>query len=274
MYDQRIVVVAAHPDDETIGLGGQLASMQDVFLVHVTDGAPRSRPDWKSYKEARRAELLAAAAIAGIPEDRCLEIGIPDQEAARRLVELSCHLSRLFAELQPSIVFTHPYEGGHPDHDACAFAVHYAEYPAELWEFASYHRSPLSAEIESGCFLSEAATRAGEPALQPASAWVQGKAGKNAGLPPGVAAPHVLKLTEEQRQQKQRMLDCFSTQRDTLGWFRVDDECIRRAPAYDFCEPAHAGRLFYESYDWGVSPSEWLRLARRADRMIAPCLSR
>src|SRR5262249_14674740 len=127
MFDRRIAVVAAHPDDETIGLGGQLASMQDVFLLHVTDGAPRWPGRWKVYKEARRAELLAAGAIAGIEGDRCLEIGIPDQEAARHLVELSCHLSRLFAELRPSVVFTHPYEGGHPDHDACAFAVHHSE---------------------------------------------------------------------------------------------------------------------------------------------------
>src|ERR1041385_7109347 len=135
MFDRRTVVVAAHPDDETIGLGGQLASMSEVFLVHVTDGAPRSRPDWKTYSATRRAELLAAAAIAGIPENRCIEIGLADQESARHLIELSCHLSRIFADVRPEVVFTHPYEGGHPDHDACAFAVAHAECDAERWEF-------------------------------------------------------------------------------------------------------------------------------------------
>jgi LmbE family N-acetylglucosaminyl deacetylase len=244
MFEKRIVIAAAHPDDETIGLGGQLASMHDVTLVHLTDGAPRSRPDWKDYARVRRVELLAAAAIAGIPEDRCIEIGVADQEASRHLVELSCQLSRVFEDLGPAMIFTHPYEGGHPDHDAAAFAVHHATHSAELWEFSSYHRRPLSAEIETGCFL--------------------GSQEKNV----------TLELSPRQRALKQRMLDCFVSQRDALHWFRIEDECIRRAPEYDFTQPAHVGRLFYESYDWGLNSSEWVRLARRADRMIGPCLSR
>src|SRR5579883_3048144 len=107
MFDRRIIVVAAHPDDETIGLGGQLSSMRDVTLVHVTDGAPRSRPDWKSYAQARRAELLAAANIAGVPEQRCIGIGIPHQEASTHLVEPTCALSPFLSELRPEILFTH-----------------------------------------------------------------------------------------------------------------------------------------------------------------------
>jgi N-acetylglucosamine malate deacetylase 2 len=260
MFDKRIIVVAAHPDDETIGLGGQLASMKDVFLIHVTDGAPRSRPDWRPHAAARRAELLAAAAIAGIPEERCLEVGLPDQESARNLIELSCHLSRTFAEIRPEIIFTHPYEGGHPDHDACAFAVQHAESSAELWEFASYHRSPLSADIETGCFLSDYARPGGHGSeAAPARAGVHTRR---------------LRLSPEQHEQKRRMLECFVTQRETLQWFRVEQECVRRAPAYDFTEPPHTGRLFYDSYGWGVNAAEWQRLARRAERTMPPCLSR
>jgi len=91
----RVAIVAAHPDDETIGAGAQLAEMREVTLIHVTDGAPRSRPDWREYARTRRAELLSALAIAAIPPERCLEIGLPDQQASMRLVELTCHLSRL-----------------------------------------------------------------------------------------------------------------------------------------------------------------------------------
>ena len=40
-------------------------------------------------------------------------------------------------------VITHPYEGGHPDHDACAFAaraaVRHSANKAKLMEFTSYH---------------------------------------------------------------------------------------------------------------------------------------
>lgn len=252
MFDRRIIVVAAHPDDETIGLGGQLSSMRDVTLVHVTDGAPRSRPDWKSYAQARRAELLAAANIAGVPEQRCIGIGIADQEASTHLVELTCALSRLFAELAPQIIFTHPYEGGHPDHDAAAFAVHRASTVAEIWEFCSYHRSPFSGDIEVGCFLHPGRNR----------------------YPRGAERVRKLHLGLRQRREKQRMLDCFGTQRETLRWFRVEHEQIRRAPEYDFTAPPHPGRLFYDAYNWGVTSAEWARLVRRADRLIGPCLTR
>src|SRR5262249_52218869 len=167
------------------------------------------------------------------------QIGIADQEASRHLVQLTCHLKGLFDQLSPQVILTHAYEGGHPDHDATAFAVHHAMFPAELLEFSSYHRHPLNASIETACFL-------GSPQIE-----VQR-----------------FVLNDAQRTFKRRMLDCFASQRETLKWFRIDEECIRRAPAYNFTNPAHRGRLFYESFDWGVNSLEWLRLARRADRII------
>ena len=243
MPDGPIVIVAAHPDDETIGIGGQLSSFRDVYLIHTTDGAPRCRPDWKAYAQTRRQELIEAMRIAGIPEDRCLEAGIPDQQASKHLIELTCHLSRVFERLRPSRIFTHPYEGGHPDHDATAFAVHHAA-TTEIWEFSSYHRNLQTAEIETACFL-----QSEKPA-------------------------QICTLSPLQIEQKQKMLACFSSQRDTLQWFSVDRECTRPAPEYDFTEPPHAEPLFYDSYDWGTTGAEWLRLARQAESRIGKCLIR
>ncbi len=238
----RIVVVAAHPDDETIGMGAQLAWCEDATLIHITDGAPRSRADWKTYAQTRRAELLRAASIAGIAPERCLAIGLPDQQASHHLVELACHLSRLFEQIDPEIIFTHAYEGGHPDHDATAFAVHHAAPRAGIFEFSSYHRAAVGTRIETGCFLGEPGTR--------------------------------LDLSESEKSRKRQMLDCFASQRETLNWFYVDHECFRRAPEYDFTRPPHDGRLFYEFFDWGCDSSEWLRLSRHATKVMGVCLSR
>ncbi len=233
-----MVIVAAHPDDETIGAGAQLGGIRDATVIHVTDGAPRSHADWQRYKETRRSELLEAMAIAGIAEDRCLELGIPDQEASHRLVEITDRLSELFAKLKPDVIVTHPYEGGHPDHDATAFAVHHAAAGREVWEFCSYHRASSGSGIETGCFL-------GWPEIQATCVVLDG----------------------EQRARKARMRRCFVSQAETLQWFRetaIERECFRRAPDYDFTVAPHSGRLFYEFFNWGMSGEEWRQLAAEA----------
>jgi LmbE family N-acetylglucosaminyl deacetylase len=242
----RVVVVAAHPDDETIGLGAQLRCLDDALLVHVTDGAPRDGHDAAAYgfatladyEAARRRELAAALTEGGADHLRTLCLGIVDQEAMHRLASLARHLRELFLRERPQAVVTHAYEGGHPDHDAAAFAVHaacrlMAEPPAIL-EMALYHRR--EGRLVSGKFL----------------------------RPPAEHCCVAIELNEEEIRRKQRMIDCFTTQRWLLTQLDSAVEWLRIAPGYDFRTAPHRGELHYETLGWGITSVDWRRNAAAA----------
>src|SRR4051812_36650075 len=84
----RGLIVAAHPDDEVIGLSSRLPLLSRSCFIHVTDGAPRNLQDAQAhgystceeYAGARRMEFFNSLRLAGIKDAcyRCLEF--PDQE--------------------------------------------------------------------------------------------------------------------------------------------------------------------------------------------------
>lgn len=248
----RAVVVVAHPDDETIALGARLGRFGDAHFVHVTDGAPRDEQDSRShgfdsltdYRAARARELESVFRSAGIPNVSRECLNIPDQESALQLAALTSRIKDLFCTHKPEIAFTHPYEGGHPDHDACAFAVHHAvsllrnegrSVPA-IAEAPFYHMGPTG--IQTGRFLSSSSEE----------------------------VEYI--LASEERERKAKRLRCFITQQQTLQPFHFDTERFRIAPAYDFGRPPHEGRVFYDEFPWGVSSVRFCELAGLAANVL------
>src|SRR5438876_9439085 len=69
-------------------------------------------------------EATAATALVNISPERILCLGGVDQDAIQGLPVLVPRFVELLREQQPDIVVTHPYEGGHPDHDTAALMAH------------------------------------------------------------------------------------------------------------------------------------------------------
>ena len=216
----RTLVVVSHPDDETIGAGILLSRLPDAWVLHLTDGAERTR----------RQELTAAMALAGIALQRLLRIeGVADQEAVHHLPRIAREIAVLLRQLRPEVVITHAYEGGHPDHDAAAFTVRAAV------ELLRRGRSPLPDIVEMPF-----------------------------DLPPTDAA-EVLELSPAERDLKERMLDCFVSQREILTHVRPPvREIFRPAARCDFSRPPTEGRLQYEIRELPVDGARWRDLARDA----------
>jgi LmbE family N-acetylglucosaminyl deacetylase len=260
LLSRPAAIVVAHPDDEVLGVGTLLPHLENLrAIIHVTDGAPRRGPDaanagvstWQEYAALRRREFEAAVAAAGVKNAQLICLEYPDQEASFHLRQLTRRIARIFRQLRLRVVFTHPYEGGHPDHDACAAAVRFAcslllrRRPPEVLEFASYHSSPYGG-VETECFLGWIAPgRRHKTIVCPTAMWTR-------------------VLSDVQRRKKLDMLSRYASQQAVLSQFPIRQEPIRMAPDYDFTKPPHPGKLNYENFDWGMDGQRWRRLVRSA----------
>lgn len=133
MSDLRLMAVLAHPDDESLGVGGVLARYADegvsTSLVTATlgecgrfRGHPRdtsAHPGIEAMAEIRGAELAAAARRLGVSDVSLL--GYRDQALDRAdpadvIQKIATHLRRV----RPHVVVTFGPDGayGHPDHIA------------------------------------------------------------------------------------------------------------------------------------------------------------
>ena len=285
----RTALVVAHPDDETIAAGASLHLLTGLLLVHVTDGAPRGLDDAvragfaspEEYGAARQAELAAALALSGcMPERAALDV--PDQDASLHMPAIAQALRGLFARHGTQAVITHAYEGGHPDHDAVALAVHLA-LPGRVLEFPGYHAAP-DGSLVTGRFLppqhpANAAPLAHYCGQRNDAAFPGGQhdpAGSQAAAPgerPAQAEAAAVRVTLDHAEQarKRAMLGCFRTQAQILAAFGTDTEAFR--PAHpDFSIPPHPGTLNYEHWGWSMTGTRWRTLAAAAlCRTEAPC---
>jgi LmbE family N-acetylglucosaminyl deacetylase len=249
----RCSVIVAHPADEVVGAGCLISKLVDVTVLHVTDGAPMQDAEAAGFKnrsryaQVRRAECLAALAIANVPEDQVFDFALTDHCAAHCLADLTRKITTFLQQSAADIVITHPYEGGHPDHDATAFATHAA---LRLMKQNGF-RPPALFEM----------------ALHPSTDF---KAKLPQFLPGSEREITTLLLDERARKLKRRMFACFETQRESLAVSPVGPEKFRQPSTYDFSAPPQDGKLHYENFDWALRRDEWQLLASKALAELFP----
>jgi LmbE family N-acetylglucosaminyl deacetylase len=144
---RRVVVLAAHPDDEVLGVGGLLTALaargSQIVAVWATDGEashPGSHviePEQLAW--LRRAESRRALAALGVVPTLSAVLGLPDGGLGDSLPALRAAVRDLVG---PDDVVLAPWRGdGHPDHEAVGsvaaeFATTLLEYPIWMWHWA------------------------------------------------------------------------------------------------------------------------------------------
>jgi LmbE family N-acetylglucosaminyl deacetylase len=178
--DDVVVVVAAHPDDESLGAGGLIATATargaQVRVVVATHGEA-SHPESLSHRPDQLAELrqteahraVAALGVSGSP----VFLALPDGQLSVHRSELESVLAELIADA--TLVVSTWCGDGHPDHDACADAVgslaaasgipHW-QYPIWAWHWAAPDGDQLPWERMRRLVLDGAARNAKRTAVR------------------------------------------------------------------------------------------------------------
>ncbi len=141
---RRTLVLAPHPDDDTLAAGGLLrwaaAAGASVRVLYLTDGennpwAQRAverrirlgAADRVRWGARRRLEAIESLGRLGVPPASATFLGLPDQHLTDVLVaspeELVAPLADAIADWKPTLLLAPSLRDRHPDHGAAAIAT-------------------------------------------------------------------------------------------------------------------------------------------------------
>ena len=135
-----LMILAVHPDDETLATAGLLQQAMAVGaavrIIFITDGDNNPWPQrflegrWRINKDdrlrwgmRRRGEALTALAMLGIDIDDAVFLGLPDQDMTALLTNGDEQVIAMLAKefkWQPSLLVVPALQDRHPDHSAVA----------------------------------------------------------------------------------------------------------------------------------------------------------
>ncbi len=167
----KTLVVAPHPDDESLGCGGAVALLRkfgnEVTVLTVSDGA-LSHPNSKKFpperlRDLRESETIAALEILGVSADKITFLRFPDGsvpgEHSDDFAAVVTIVKDYLTEISPQTILLPWRRDPHPDHLATWQIVKAAmfersgdyralEYPIWLWERAENADLPREKNVK------------------------------------------------------------------------------------------------------------------------------
>lgn len=161
----KTLVVAPHPDDESLGCGGAIALLRqfdiDVDVLVLSDGT-LSHPNSAKFpaeklRGLRENEMITALQILGVDNNcvtffRYKDRSVPNENAGETVERCRAYLNNV----QPQTILVPWRRDPHPDHRAAYTLIKSAnvtakilEYPIWLWEIAESADAPRIGEVSA-----------------------------------------------------------------------------------------------------------------------------
>ncbi|MEP6925237.1 MAG: PIG-L deacetylase family protein [Pyrinomonadaceae bacterium] len=168
----KTLIVAPHPDDESLGCGGAIALLRSydcVVEVLVMSDGTLSHPNSKKFpalvlRDLRENEIISALEILGGAAMNISFLRYPDRSVPNKdsdefpqAVEIC---QKFLEKTKPKTILLPWRRDPHPDHFAAnqiisaakthlSFAPKIIEYPIWLWELATGADAPQSSEVKA-----------------------------------------------------------------------------------------------------------------------------
>lgn len=164
------LVVAPHPDDESLGCGGTIARLrqrgQVVHVVFVSDGT-MSHPNSPGYpanrlRQLRESEALEALRLLAVSAEQATFMRLKDRQVptpgSPGFADAVALVQTILTQVGPATVFVPWRRDPHPDHRASWQILNSAimsqqnpprvlEYPIWLWELGQQPDMPTPGEV-------------------------------------------------------------------------------------------------------------------------------
>lgn len=123
---KKILIVAAHPDDEVLGCGGTIAKHisegNEVHVVFMSDGVSSRNRFSDAQLQNRKTAAKLVQSLLGITSLNFLDL--PDNKMdSLPLLDITKKLETIIENIKPSVVFTHHYNDLNIDHSLTNSAV-------------------------------------------------------------------------------------------------------------------------------------------------------
>jgi LmbE family N-acetylglucosaminyl deacetylase len=114
---KRCLVIAAHPDDEVLGVGGTIAKLSkagtDIAVLYMTGGKSGRKisnevesDDIKKEQEILSSEIQKSCASLGVKKYKCFNFPDNRLDTVSRM-DISIKISEFASSFKPDLVFTH-----------------------------------------------------------------------------------------------------------------------------------------------------------------------